>query len=287
MIEAVGGSSGGGSRSKSARLLSDLITGRASVRAFTDRDIASHDLESLLDLACRAPSPSNTQPWNVFLVRREAMGEIERLIDRERAVAKRTRVVPEPYRSRKAQWERQLSGLVGNEATADRSASVPSDRGELFFGAPLALLVTVDRRLGNGAHAAAGMFVQNLLLAAESYGIGSCVQFVFAGQEDRLGGLLDLGEDNMIVCGVALGYPDPAKPENWLAPVRAASEEWMHVINPRRTGDRTGTTAAGRGASSRTCSSFTAVPRRIVRALVSGAPIAPRLVPRRATPRLA
>ena len=87
-----------------------------------------------------------------------------------------------------------------------------------FFDAPAGLFVTVERRLETGSWMDLGMFIQNVMIAARGEGLHTCAQAAFARYPDLLRGLLNIGQEDIIACGISLGYRNPSAPENvWRA----------------------------------------------------------------------
>ena len=195
----------------------------------------------MLDLAARAPSPDNTQPWNVTVVRRETIRDIERTLTADLGNQEPTTPFEsvrsvEPYASRQAQWERQLFGLMKIDPTDNTARRRIQAKRFGFFDAPVGLFVSVDRRLGQDALVAAGMFAQTLVLAAESYGMASSIQFVFSNRERSLRPIISLPEHDVVACAIALGYLEASAPENWLRSARVSQEEWVRTIPSARRG---------------------------------------------------
>jgi len=129
-----------------------------------------------------------------------------------------------PYieRRRKVGW--QLFSLAG-VARGDREAGAAQrGRNYTFFGAPVGLVFTIDRDLEQGSWLDYGMFLQTLMIAARARGFDTCPQAVIANYPAIIRQQLGVREDEMIVCGMALGYPDPAEPTNALVSEREPVE---------------------------------------------------------------
>ena len=221
--------------SSAMRGLSDILRSRSSVRAFLDRDVADEQVRGLLSVASRAPSSRNLQPWRVFVVRRPTLLALDRAIAAGEGDAPvRIDESVEPYDGRRAQWERQLFSLMKLDPRDRDAHRTLEARERLFFGAPVGLFVTVDRRLGEEARLAVGMFVQTFLLAAENAGLGTCVHTAHEGHEEELRELVGLDEHDRFVCGIALGHADAAASENWLTSSRADQDEWVRFVPDAR-----------------------------------------------------
>ena len=94
-----------------------------------------------------------------------------------------------------------------------------------FFGAPLALFLVIDERMGHGQWGHAGMYLQTLALLAEERGWGTCFQECWGVLRPALKEHFNLAPTEMIWCGVAVGKPDPSHPVNTLRAERADIDE--------------------------------------------------------------
>lgn len=131
--------------------------------------------------------------------------------------------------------------LARGIARDDRAARRAHLRDNLnFYGAPVAMVFHLAAPSVPGAFLEMGLFLQNVLLGLVAAGLGSCPQYSVAGYPQVLRGCLGLGADRLIVCGLAVGYPDPDAPVNAFVPPRAALPEYTqwHDQNPPSGGTR-------------------------------------------------
>ncbi len=207
------------------------ITTRRSIRAFLPTPVPRAEIEALLNVAARAPSGTNTQPWHVHVLTGAAR---ERLSDRIRAAfdnpAERAAHAEEyayypvewvsPYidRRRKVGWD--LYGLLGIAKTDKQRMHEQHGRNYRFFDAPVGLIFTIDRVMQQGSWLDYGMFLQNLMVAARGRGLDTCPQQAFAPFHRLIADELQLKPSQMVVCGMALGYADPQAVENTLVTER-------------------------------------------------------------------
>jgi nitroreductase len=198
--------------------LEDAIVGRRSSRLFLpDKPVPQELIEEALALAIRAPSNSNVQPWQVVFVSGPARDRlVEALLAQARTSSPKVPKLPEEFEH----YRRDLGGLVygsmgiaRHDAEARRLAVL---RNWEFFRAPLAGVVCMHHDLGLVDSLGVGMFLQTLLLALTARGLGSCVQVSIAGYPEVLREQLGLPEEMRVLCGLAIGYPDPAFPANEL-----------------------------------------------------------------------
>lgn len=207
------------------------ITSRRSIRAFLPTPVPREVIEEILAVAARAPSGTNTQPWQVTVLTGQAK---ERLSQRILAVyddpAERARHSEEyayyptewrsPYidRRRKVGWD--LYGLLGIGKTDKERMHAQHGRNYRFFDAPVGLVFTIDRVMQQGSWLDYGMFLEALMVAARARGLDTCPQAAFTQFHRVIADELQLPAEQMVVCGMSLGHADPQAPENSLVTER-------------------------------------------------------------------
>jgi nitroreductase len=207
------------------------ITSRRSLRAFLPTPVPRPVIEQILAVASRAPSGTNTQPWQVVVLTGEAKASLSRAI---RAAyddpIERARHVEEyayypttwrsPYieRRRKVGWD--LYGLLGIGKADKQRMHEQHGRNYAFFDAPVGMIFTIDRVMQKGSWLDYGMFLQSIMVAARARGLDPCPQAAFTPFHRLIEDHLQLGPDVMVVCGMSLGYADPSAPENTLVTER-------------------------------------------------------------------
>ncbi|MEX5748285.1 nitroreductase [Massilia sp. X63] len=217
------------------------ITSRRSIRAFLPKPVERADLERILEVAARAPSGTNTQPWKVYVLTGEAR---ERLCEailavnadpgqarqhtEEYAYYPREWVSPFVDRRRKVGWD--LYTLLG--LTRDNKAGMAAQhaRNYRFFDAPVGLIFTIDRIMEQGSWLDYGMFLQNIMVAARGRGLDTCPQAAFTQYHRVIAQQLGLPENEMVVCGMALGWADPDKVENSLVTERETVAHFARFV---------------------------------------------------------
>ena len=198
--------------------LEDVILERRSTRLFLrDKPVPRELVEEALELAVHAPSNSNVQPWHVVFASGPARDRlVEALLEQAQAQAPRVPQLPPAFAHLRSELGAQVYGTMGiarHDAEARRVAVL---RNWEFFRAPLAGIVCMHRDFDYVDALGVGMFLQNLLLALTARGLGTCVQVSIAGYPETVREQLGIGEDMRILCGLAVGYPDPAFPANAL-----------------------------------------------------------------------
>lgn len=209
---------------------------RIACRWFLDKPVDHALLRDLLARAGRAASSGNLQPWNVHAVTGAPLAEIKRRV--AEAIAQRDwqsfeteypdfpAELCEPYRSRNAGFGAGLYAALGiaREDRAGRLAQIR--RNYLFFNAPVGLYITIDRRLGPGQWADLGGYVNTLALLARGHGLDTCPQVLWTRMHRIVGAALELPPEQMLFCGMAIGYGDRSYPANRLRTPRAALDEF-------------------------------------------------------------
>jgi nitroreductase len=207
------------------------ITSRRSIRAFLPAPVARAELEAILAVASRAPSGTNTQPWRVHVLTGAAKARLSEAIlaaHADPAVAAThadewdyyPREWRSPYveRRRKVGWD--LYALLGIGKGDRLRMHAQQGRNYAFFDAPVGLVFTIDRVMRQGSFLDYGMFLQSLMVAARARGLDTCPQAAFMQYHRIIAEHLALPPSEMVVCGMSLGYADPARRENSLVTER-------------------------------------------------------------------
>lgn len=215
------------------------ITSRRSIRRFTHKPVPRADIEHLLSVASRAPSGTNMQPWRVIVLGGIEKDNLQRaLLDTYHASAGGHDAefkyypaeFPEPYKSRRRTVGWGLYGLLGIEKGDKERMLAQQARNYLFFDAPVGMIFTIDRVLEIGSWLDYGMFLQNIMVAARGRGLDTCPQVSFARYHKVLRAHLDIPDDQVVVCGMSVGYADQSAPENQLVTEREPVEGFTQFV---------------------------------------------------------
>ena len=207
------------------------ITSRKSIRAFLPTPVARETIEEILRVASRAPSGTNTQPWNVYVLIGTPKEELSRKIlaaydDPEEATTHKEEYAYYPVewrspfidRRRKIGWD--LYGLL-QIGKGDKSRMHDQHgRNYTFFDAPVGLMFTIDRVMQRGSWLDFGMFLENIMVAARARGLDTCPQAAFTQFHRIIMEHIGAPPNQMLVCGMSLGHADPNAVENTLATER-------------------------------------------------------------------
>ncbi|MGE5467888.1 MAG: nitroreductase [Ignavibacteria bacterium] len=205
------------------------IESRRSVRAYLDVPVPQFTVERILEVAARAPSGTNMQPWHVHVLTgatRDALcAAVCEAYDREpQSHEYEYDYYPaeffEPYLGRRRKVGFDLYQLVGIAKGDKEAMRLQHRRNFEFFGAPVGMIFTIDRRLGKGSWFDYGMFLQNVMVAARARGLDTCPQAAWAQFHRIIAAQLALPPEQMVVCGLALGYADDGDPANQLVTER-------------------------------------------------------------------
>ena len=217
------------------------ITSRMSARAFTQQPVSRELLTDILQVASRAPSGTNTQPWKVYVLQGASRDSlVEKVVAAHDAIRSNPALAAEyreeydyypekwvsPYIDRRRENGWSLYGLLGiGKADKDRMHE-QQQRNFRFFDAPVGLMFTVDKVMGRGSLVDYGMFMQNIMVAARARGLHTCPQAAWNGFAKIVLPHMGAGPDEMLVCGMSLGHADEADKVNTLHTPRQTVAEF-------------------------------------------------------------
>ena len=222
-----------------ADIVDEAITSRRSVRAFLPDPVGEETIRDILRVASRAPSGTNMQPWKVWVFSGEKKQEITDAIMNsgirtERAKWDEYKYYPdqffEPYYGRRRAVGFALYGALGIGKRDVDQMRAQHDRNFVFFDAPVGMIFTIDRRLNHGSWIDHGMFLQSIMIAARGRGLHTCPQAAFAPYHRQIRPVLGIPDEEIVTCGMALGYEDTSKPENRLRTERVPLEEFVTFV---------------------------------------------------------
>lgn len=195
-------------------LIDEIIAARFSCRKFSDRPVSRWTIEQILRVARFAPSGANIQPWHIYVLAGAAKTMVSAALLKAFAAKDAHRSeyryyaseLPLPYSRRRQEFGRLFYGSLGIAQDDAESRARQTARNYEFFGAPVGLIVTIDRRLEVGSWLDLGMFLQNVMLAAAGRGLQSCPQETFARYHGLIRPLLSIPQEQMVVCGISMGF---------------------------------------------------------------------------------
>ena len=226
---------------KNLNAVDEAITSRMSARAFTQQLVPRALLEQILEVASRAPSGTNTQPWKVYVLqgasRDSLVSKICTAHDAVRANPELAKDYKEEYDYYPTQWispfiDRRrengwsLYGLLGIGKADKDKMHAQHQRNYKFFDAPVGLMFTVNRVMGRGSMLDVGMLLQNVMVSARGHGLHTCPQAAWNGFANIIMPHIGASEDEMLVCGMALGYADETDKVNTFHTPRVPAAEF-------------------------------------------------------------
>jgi nitroreductase len=222
------------------------IESRQSMREFLSTPVARETITHLLNLAGRAPSGTNTQPWKVYVLqgaRRD--GLVEKVCAAHDALRGDPALAgdykeeydyyPEkwvsPFIDRRRENGWSLYGLLGIAKGEKDKMHAQHQRNYRFFDAPVGLMFTLNRVMGRGSLVDYGMFLQTLMVAARGHGLHTCPQAAWNGYSKIILPHIGAGPDEMLICGMSLGYADEAALVNTFRTPRVSAEEFTTFLD--------------------------------------------------------
>ena len=213
---------------------------RRSVRAYKPDPVPAEMVREIVALGRHAPSGSNIQPWRVHVMTGATLKRVGTAIQRaflddepghQRDYDYYTDPIFEPYLARRRQCGWGLYGLLGIGRGDREKSKAYRARNYDFFGAPVGLVFTIDRKLEKGSWLDYGMFLQTLMLAARARGLHTCPEAAIASFPDLVRRELGISADWIVICGMALGYADPDALINTYQPSRIGVDEYAVFLD--------------------------------------------------------
>ncbi len=217
----------------------EAIVGRQSTRAFlAEKPVPREVILDVLEVAGRAPSGSNIQPWKVWIVTGEKKRALTKaLLERHFAGDPGKREYNyypvnwrEPYIGRRRECGWGLYSTLGIEKGDKERMAHQHGRNYEFFDAPMGLFFTLDRDMELGSWLDTGMFIQSVMLAARGRGLETCPQAAFCNYHETVTSHLGVPADQQLVCGMAIGYPDVGAVVNTFRTTRVDPETFTVFV---------------------------------------------------------
>ena len=215
--------------------VSDAVSARSSIRAFTDKPVDSNLIKSLLIKSSRSPSGGNLQPWKIFVLNGQSMTDFLEFQANWNAPENPSyeiypKKLKEPYRTSRFELGEQMYSLlgIGRENKDGRIKQVMKNF--IFFGAPAAFFCFVDRQMGPPQWSDLGMFLQTFMLLAKEAGLDTCAQEAWSMKHDSVSKFVKAEDSDILFCGMAIGYRDNNAIINSLKSDRRPLNEWAKFV---------------------------------------------------------
>lgn len=210
--------------------VSEAINSRRSMRAFKPDPVSKADIEWIITNANRSASNGNLQPWKLYVTMGDARKRLSAAIHKamdsgDNGPGAEYDVYPKHfapvYDQRRKLVGKQLYTLLGVPKGDAAGMLKQFKKNYDFFDAPVGLILCVDRGMGNGQWIDCGIFLDQLMLLAREKGLHTCPQAAFSRYQHVVRRELDIPDDQVVICGLALGHADPDAIPNNLITERA------------------------------------------------------------------
>ena len=215
--------------------VSEAVNSRRSMRVFKPDPVAKADLEWIIENANRSASNGNLQPWKLYVTmgaaRKRLSAAILSAMDAgDNGPGAEYNVYPPEmtpvYDARRKLVGKQLYTLLG-VPRGDAAGMMKQFRKNYeFFDAPVGMILSVEKRMGNGQWIDCGIFLDQLMLLAREKGLHTCPQAAFSRYQHVVRRELNIPEDQTVICGLAMGYADPDVVPNSLITDRAPIQDF-------------------------------------------------------------
>ena len=214
--------------------VSEALQSRISCRAYLDKPVPQETIREILEKAKRAPSGGNLQPWHVYVL---SGNKLQTFVSDIAAKVGQNpkgegpeydiypKNISEPYKARRSKCGEDMYAAIDVKREDKIGRMMQFARNFELFGAPSALFFSIDRQMGLGQWADLGMFLQSIMLVAREYDLHTCAQEAWAIWHKSITEFVDIPDEQMLFCGMALGYMDTDAPINNLVTDRADLNE--------------------------------------------------------------
>ena len=215
--------------------VSEAVKSRKSVRKFLEKPVSNNLISELLSKASRAPSGGNLQPWKIFVINDKSMSDFLEFQKKwskpeDPAYEIYPPKLKEPYRTSRYELGEKMYELlrISREDKAARFSQVMKNF--IFFGAPCAFFCFIDREMGPPQWSDLGMFLQTFMLLAKEAGLDTCAQEAWSMKHDSVSEFVKADSNDILFCGMSIGYEDTSDPINGLKSERRPLEEWAKFL---------------------------------------------------------
>jgi nitroreductase len=198
--------------------VTEAIRQRRSTRAFLPAEVPAQTVRDILEVAGRAPSSSNLQPWQAYAIAGQPLADFKQRV-RQSVAANPKGEAPEyaiyapnlkdPYNARRIACAEELYRQIGIERENKFGRMMHFARNFDFYGAPIGIFLAIDRTMERGQWADLGIYLAHILLLAEERGLATCAQAAWAAMHRTVRAIVGMPEDYILYCGISLGFADP------------------------------------------------------------------------------
>ena len=215
--------------------VTEAVLSRQSIRAYLNKPVTDEIIKELLEKSSRAASGGNLQPWKVYVINNKTMDSF--LESQKNWAEPETPAYPiypenltEPYRTSRFEVGEQMYSLLNIEREDKEGRFKQMLKNYEFFGAPSAFFCFVDRQMGLPQWSDLGMFLQTFMLLAREAGLDTCAQEAWSLKQDSVSKFVQADGEDMLFCGMSIGYQDKDAPVNSLKSNRRDIDEWAKFL---------------------------------------------------------
>jgi len=218
--------------------LNEIIKSRYSVRSFTDDTVDIKTIREILEIASNAPSGGNIQPWKVYVVTgstkekliKKALNNFDNGVQEKIEYDIYPNSLDEEYKRRRSECARNMYTALSIEQDDIELRLSQIRENFKFFGAPVGMIVTIDSAFAENGWGHVGMFIQNICLSAVDNDMGTCLQESWSIYPKTVKDFLNIPDNEVVWCGIALGYPNKEHPINNYRTSRESIEKFVTFI---------------------------------------------------------
>jgi nitroreductase len=212
------------------------IETRRSLRAFKPSPVSEGVMDKILKAASRSPSYTNTQPWEVAVVSGQKKDELSKIL----CDMVGSGIAPSPDIPLPKKWPLELDrrskdhgrrrfAAIGIKRENEQQRKEMRILNFKFYGAPSVIFLFMDSTLGGWSIFDMGLFAQTLILAAHSFGVGSCLQASVVGYPDVIRDFLGIPKAKHLLLGISMGYPDLDARINTYQSTRISLDDFVQI----------------------------------------------------------
>ena len=217
------------------KTLTEIIKNRKSIRSFVDKPVSNNTIKEMLQKSSRAPSGGNLQPWKIYIVNEKSMKNF--LEFQKKWKGKEEPPYPiypeklkEPYRTSRNQMGEQMYSLLDIKREDKIGRMNQMLKNFDFFGAPVGMFCFIDKQMGLPQWSDLGMFLQTFMLLAVDNNLDTCAQESWSLKQNCVKTYLDISDDSILFCGMAIGHANMDDKVNELNTPRRPIDEWATFI---------------------------------------------------------
>ncbi len=216
--------------------VTEALTTRKSVRVYDNKAVPMTLIKEILELAGRSASGGNIQPWKVDVVTGNAIKQLSQTVQGyfqncggkpEPEFPTYPEKMSEPYHGRRAVCGEVMYEALSITREDKMQRMMQTMKNYDFFGAPVGLIISMERDMGQPQCLDIGIFMQSIMLLAKERGLDTCPQVSWTVCPQPIREALGLPENQKIMAGICLGYKAENQPVNDICQSRAVQNDYV------------------------------------------------------------